>query len=263
MLPVVYGIDAWKPTAHPVVNFLCRRLTSFISIRRLTARRLIEWAGLKKPNYYYLPNCIDESQYGIKSRRSDLIERYDLQGKTVIATAGRLDSNQNERNKGFDEVLEILPELRKQLPNLVYLIIGDGDDSERLKQKAKALGVDKEVIFTGYVSDQDKADHYRLADVFAMPGSNPNFDRYPYRFVFLEALACGVPVVGCRLDDPTETDGIDSQLIIQIDPSKRHEIVEGILAALAKPKHTIPPDLEQFYFSTFKSKLHTIVENAI
>jgi len=47
-------------------------------------------------------------------------------------TGGRLD----ERNKGFDEVLEVLPELRKRIQNLVYLIMGDGKDEERLAEKA-------------------------------------------------------------------------------------------------------------------------------
>jgi len=259
ILPVVYGIDAWNPTAHRLVNRLCRQLESFISIRRLTAERLIVWAGLNGKSYYYLPNCIDESQYGIKPKRNDLVERYKLQGKTVIATAGRLDSHHNERNKGFDEVLEVFPELKKRIPNVAYLIIGDGDDSVRLAHKAESLGVKDDVIFTGYVSDQEKADHYRLADVFAMPGSNPNFDRYPYRFVFLEALACGVPVVGCKLDDPHECNEPDSRLIIQVDPSKKREIIEGIQAALLRKERTLQPEIKNFYFHSFKERLHSIV----
>jgi len=263
MLPVVYGIDAWSPTSHPLVNHLCLQLASFIAIRRLTADRLIEWAGLNGKQYYYLPNCIDESQYGIGPKSNDLLERYKLQGKTVIATAGRLDSHENERNKGFDEVLEALPQLKRQIPNVAYLIIGDGDDSERLAHKARSLGVQDQVIFTGYVPDQEKADHYRLADVFAMPGSNPNFDRYPYRFVFLEALACGVPVVGCKFDDPGESNDPDSRLIIQVDPNKEDDIIEGIQAALISKERKLQPEIKNFYFHTFKERLHRIVSQTL
>jgi glycosyltransferase involved in cell wall biosynthesis len=263
VVPVVYGRDAWEPTPRRIVNYFCQGLESFISIRRLTARHLIEWSRSATEQYYYLPNCIDESKYGVRPRREDLLERYGLIGKTVIATAGRLDSHKNERNKGFDEVLEVLPELRKRIPNLAYLVMGDGDDKERLADKAKCLGIQDLVVFTGYVPEADMADYYRLADVFAMPGSNPEFDRYPYRFVFLEALACGVPVVGCKLEDLWEINDPESDLIIQVDPSKKEEIIEGILTALSRPKGVIQQRLEQFYFGRFKARLHEIITDVI
>jgi glycosyltransferase involved in cell wall biosynthesis len=259
VVPVVYGIDAWAPTSRPVINYICHGLESFISIRRLTARCLIEWAGITTNNYYYLPNCIDESQYGVRPKRRELLKRYGISGKIVIATAGRLDSDEDERNKGFDEVLEALPDLRKRIPNVMYLVMGDGDDRERLSKKAKHLGVEDIVVFTGYISDMEKADHYRLADVFAMPGSNPLFDRYPYRFVFLEALACGVPVVGCKLEDPWDRNDPESRLIIQVDPRNKEEIIEGILTALSLPEKTIPPGLERFYYARFETNFHKIV----
>ncbi len=262
VIPFIYGVDAWTPTSRNLVNYLCHRLKSFISIRRLTARLFIEWTRMPNDHYYYLPNCIDESKYGIRARRDDLIERYQLKGKTVVLTAGRLDAG-DDLNKGFDEILEVLPELKTRIPNLVYLVMGDGDDKKRLEAKAKDLGVADITIFTGYISEAEKADHYRLADVFAMPGSNPEFDRYPYRFVFLEALACGVPVVGCRLEDPWEINDPDSQLIIQVDPNSKDEIMDGIVTALARPKGLMQPGLENFYFGKFKANFHEIVGKII
>lgn len=259
VIPILYGVEAWTPTSRWTVNYLCRKLSGFISIRKLTARRFIGWAELSHAKFYYLPNCIDESQYGIAPKRLDLLERYGIKGKTVIMTAGRLDTAEIDRNKGFDEVLEVLPELRKRVPNLVYIIMGDGDDRERMAKKAEALGVGDMVVFTGYVLAAEKADHYRLADAFAMPGSNKIFDRYPYRFVFLEALACGVPVVGCRLEDESEANDPDARkLIIQVDPNNKEEIAQGILDALSRPKQ-IHPELSNFYYVSFSKTLHSIV----
>lgn len=262
VIPVIYGVDAWTPTSRKFVNYLCHRLKSFIAIRRLTARLFIKWARISNNDYYYLPNCIDESKYGIRDRREDLIERYKIRGKTVVMTAGRLDTG-HDLNKGFDEILEVLPELKMRISNLVYLVMGDGEDKERLEAKAKNLGVADMTVFTGYVSEAEKADHYCLADVFAMPGSNPEFDRYPYRFVFLEALACGVPVVGCRLEDPWEVNDPESQLIIQVDPNNKDEIINGILTALYRPKFQIQSGLENFYFGKFKANFHEIVTKII
>ena len=262
VIPVIYGRDAWKATPYKLANYLCGRLDTFISIRHLTARRLIEWAKIPHKNYHYLPNCINSSQYGARPPRTDLLERYGLTGKTVVMTSGRLDAG-SDLNKGFDEVIEILPELRKKIGNLAYVVMGDGDDRSRLEAKAKNLGVDDITVFTGYVSETEKADHYGLAHVFAMPGSNPEFDRYPYRFVFLEALACGVPVVGAKLEDAWEINDPDTSLIIQVDPSDKNQIIEGIVKALSLPKGVIQPNLKKFYYDGFRGKLHGIVRNIL
>jgi len=256
VIPVIYGIEAWKPTSHWTTNRLCRKLDTFITIREFTARRFAEWAGIKKLDYHYIPNCIDESKYGIGDKSQELLTRYGIAGKTVIMTMGRLE----EKRKGFDEIIEVLPNVRKHIPDLVYLVVGDGPDRERLSKKADALGVKELVVFTGYVPEEKKADHYRLADVFAMPGSDREFDSYPYRFVFLEALACGVPVVGCRLEDDSEmNDPFARKLIIQVDPNNREEITEGILEALPLSGR-IPPELSKFYYASFSRKVHRIID---
>lgn len=262
VIPVIYGRDAWKPTSHPFANYLCGKIDTFISIRHLTARKMMEWAGLLHDNYFYLPNCIDRNKYGVSEPRSDLIEKYGLQNKTVIMTSGRLDKG-DDLNKGFDEVIEALPELTKRIKNLIYLVMGDGEDRARLEMKATNLGVDDIVIFTGYISESEKADHYRLANVFAMPGSNPEFDRYPYRFVFLEALACGVPVVGASLQDESEINDPDAKLIIQVDPTNSDEIVKGIMKALAQSKREISPIMENYYYEGFRNRLHFFINKII
>lgn len=262
VIPIIYGTDAWRPTASKIVNYICHNLESFISIRHLTARRFIEWAKMPNSHYYYLPNCIDPSNCGVRERRLDLISRYNLTGKTVIMTTGRMDSG-HDLNKGFEEMLSVLPELRKRIPNLVYMAVGDGEDKERLIAIAKKLDVSDVTVFTGYILESEKADHYRLADVFAMPGSNPEFDRYPYRFVFLEALACGVPVLGSKLEDITEVNDPESRLIIQVDPNNKCEIIDGVMTALALPQAKILAGLENFYFANFQKRFHKILTEII
>lgn len=258
VIPVIYGCDAWKPTSHSFANTLCGKLDTFISIRHLTARRMIEWAGMQHKKYFYLPNCIDRNQYGAGTPRADLLARYGLKDRTVVMTSGRLDKG-NDLNKGFDEIIEALPELRKRVDNIAYLIMGDGEDRERLAMKAKNFGVDDITFFTGYVPESEKADHYRLADVFAMPGSSPEFDRYPYRFAFLEALACGIPVVGAKLLDEWEKNDPESSLIIQVDPSSKEEIVNGIINALAQPKGKISQIMDAYYYEGFRDRLHSFI----
>jgi len=80
-----------------------------------------------------------------------------------------------DRQKGFDEVLEVLTELLKSHPDLVYLIVGDGPDRQRLQAKAQALGVSAAVVFAGRIAEDEKVDHYRLADLYVMPSRGEGF----------------------------------------------------------------------------------------
>jgi phosphatidylinositol alpha-1,6-mannosyltransferase len=53
------------------------------------------------------------------------------------------------------------------MPNIAYLIVGDGIDRCRLEEKARSLGIHEHVVFAGYIPESEKADHYRLADAKA------------------------------------------------------------------------------------------------
>jgi phosphatidylinositol alpha-1,6-mannosyltransferase len=144
----------------------------------------------------------------------------------------------------------------------VYVIAGDGYDVPRLREKARSLGVQDRVVFTGLVPETQKANYYRLADAFVMVGRGSEFDLYPLRFVFLEAMACGVPVVGPRPERATESANEGSLLARQVDPFDADALERAILEAVAMPK-AIPPALEQFAYPTFEKKLHGIVDAVI
>jgi glycosyltransferase involved in cell wall biosynthesis len=262
VLPVIYGLEAWTPTSHATVNYLCRRISQFVTIREVTAARLRRWAGIEGAKTYYLPNCVDIAAFTPGPKRPDLLQRYGLEGKAVVMTAGRMDPS--EKNKGFDEVIETLPSLLQDVPNAAYLIMGDGDDKARLLAKARELGIADKVAFTGYVDEAVKADHYRLADVVAMPGSGSHYDSYPYRFAFLEPLACGVPIVGAALEDDTErNDPVATQLVIQVDPNSKADIKRGILEALKRGRGGFETLMAQFSYAEFERKAQAIITDVV
>jgi phosphatidylinositol alpha-1,6-mannosyltransferase len=72
-------------------------------------------------------------------------------------------------------------------------VVGDGDDRARLEALAREQGVATRVVFTGHVAHEELPDYYRLADAFVMPSSGEGFG-----IVYLEAAACGLPVLGSR-----------------------------------------------------------------
>src|SRR5205085_2472692 len=121
----------------------------------------LSWSGVRPEKAYILPNSIDLRQFRPAPKSPKLLRRHDLAGKTIVMTVGRLVSA--ERYKGFDEVLDLMPMLLEDVPNLVYLIVGDGNDRGRLERKAITLGVADHVVFTGFVSEAEKCDYYNLA----------------------------------------------------------------------------------------------------
>ena len=248
-LLIVYGIEAWKRTPRSLALRLLHRACAVVSISEITRTRLIAWSKYAGPTFL-LPNAIHLDDYGIHEKRPDLVARYGLDGKRVLLTVGRLAAE--ERYKGFDEVLEILG----QLPDdVVYMIAGGGNDAVRLQQKAAQLGVGKRVIFTGLFPDADKADLYALADVYVMPSRGEGFG-----FVFLEALASGVPVIGSKHDGGREA-LLYGELGLLVDPANPAEILTAIREVLARPRQrAIPPRLSYFSFENFKARLNAILD---
>ncbi len=255
LLLTIYGIDAWYPIKSNIMGYVITKIDFIISISDITRQKFLEWTHLDAKPSFLLPNAVAPQNYGVGPKSRELVKRYGLNGKTVLLTLGRLSAQ--EQYKGFDEVIDLLPALVKEIPQIAYLIAGEGDDRPRLEAKARSLGMTDRVKFTGYIPEAEKADHYRLADAFVMPGRGEGFG-----FVFLEALACGIPVVGSTLDGSREALR-DGALGILVDPRQPEAIMAGILAALKRPRGVIPAGLDYFSFENFEKRCHHILHRVV
>lgn len=173
----------------------------------------------------------------------------------MIMTLGRLASA--ERFKGFDEVIEALPALAEHIPHISYLICGDGSDRARLEQKAESLGVRHRVTFAGFVNEAEKADYYRLADAYVMPSRGEGFG-----IVFLEALACGLPVMGSRTDGGREA-LLDGALGCLVDPSDPSDVVRGVLETLKNGSRARPGVPYCYSPQAFTERVNAIVTGVL
>jgi glycosyltransferase involved in cell wall biosynthesis len=247
---LIYGIDAWRPTGWGITDRLVTSTDLVISISQFTKQRFLSWSTVDDSQVHLLPNAVHMEEYGIGDKPNYLEERYGLGGRKVLMTLARLQ--QNEQQKGLDEMLEVFPELLAEEKNLSYLIAGDGDDKQRLERKAASLGLNRHVVFTGRVPEGEKADHYRLADVFVMPGRQEGFG-----FVFLEAMASGIPVVASSLDGSREA-VLHGQLGEIADPDDREALKAAIRRALRRPRQ-IPDGLAFFSYENFRERLRGII----
>jgi phosphatidylinositol alpha-1,6-mannosyltransferase len=255
----IYGIEVKERTTRTLTNYLASRVDAVISIRRHTTRALASWARpAGSARTFLLENAIDLARYGMAPKDPELVARFGLAGKRVLATVSRM----GETYIGIDEVITALGQVAREVPDVVYFVGGDGPDLPRLRAKAEALGVADRIVFAGFVPDDRKADYYRLGDAYAMPGSGPDFDRYPLRFAFLEAMACGIPVVGATPEDPEEA-ALDGALLArQVDPHDSSAIARALVEALAMPK-AIPAGLERFGYASFEKRTHAIVDELL
>lgn len=228
---IVHGFEAWRPSRKRLANWLARSVDAFIAVSKYSAERFSRWSKLPMDRAVILPNCVDIDRFKPQYRDATLMERYNLQSSKVLLTVGRLEAE--ERYKGFDQVIELMPQLIKRFPTLKYLIVGDGNDRRRLEGKVETFGLSDRVIFAGYIPESEKVAHYNLADVYVMPSTGEGFG-----IVLLEAVACGVPVVGSCVDGSREA-LLDGQLGRLVDPSEPLALLDAVTSALEGGK---PPE---------------------
>ncbi|HNR72411.1 MAG TPA: glycosyltransferase family 4 protein [Verrucomicrobiota bacterium] len=264
---VMHGLDVWEPHRSVLVRSLARRVDAFVSVSAFTWDRFVRWSHVAAARQFVLPNCVDLSGFRPGEKDPVLLQKYGLAGRKVVMTLGRLF---RERPKGIDEVMELLPELAREAPRLAYLIAGDGPDRPRLADKARFLGLsvldcadsqaaipsspEPQVVFAGRVAESEKAAHYRLADAFVMPGYGEGFG-----IVYLEALACGIPVLASKLDASGEALR-DGTMGLLVDPRNRDDLRRGLLQVLRQPRGQVPAGLTHFSHPNYVRRCHAIVD---
>ncbi|MGB5953155.1 MAG: glycosyltransferase family 4 protein [Ornithinimicrobium sp.] len=125
---------------------------------------------------------------------ADLLQHYGLRDRIVVGTTATM-----LRYEGLDLLLESAARLRSSHPELAILLVGDGPERARLEQQARHLGVD--CVFTGKVSAEQVAAHYRLLDVMAIPRRDIAVTRYAGPLKLLEAMASGRACLATAVGD--------------------------------------------------------------
>jgi glycosyltransferase involved in cell wall biosynthesis len=145
-------------------------------------------------------------------------------GKVVI-TVGRLVPW-----KHFEEIIDIVPKLKKSFPEMRLLIVGSGPLMGELEARARAHGVAEEVVFTGALPREVLLNYLKLSDVFVLNSSYEGFSHQ-----LLEAFMVGVPVVATDAGGNSEIVGhnVNGLLVPQGDRGKLASAVSQVLSDVA------------------------------
>jgi phosphatidylinositol alpha-1,6-mannosyltransferase len=170
---------AWRSAIEQSDLVLC--------VSRYTRRIVLDQVSVPPERVKVLSNTVGDA---FRPGSDDgFRKRHGWENKHILLTVGRLESR--ERYKGQDRVIAILPELLAHGRDVVYLIVGEGDDRSRLEQLARKVRVEDRVHFLGALEADRLVEVYRAADLFVMPSSGEGFG-----ISFLEAMACGTPAIG-------------------------------------------------------------------
>jgi asparagine synthase (glutamine-hydrolysing) len=246
---VVYGIEVCQRPSS-VKRMTARRARRVLAISRFTGAQLAGWYG-RPGRLSILPNAVDGETF----RPVGALPR----GGPRLLTVARLA--RSEGYKGVDRVLRSLPAIRERFPGVRYLVVGDGDDLPRLRSLAASLGVDASVDFLGFVPDDRVPGLYSGADLFVMPSAREGFG-----FVFLEALACGTPVVAGSSDGSVDA-LLEGRLGSLVPPDDLEALTGAVLAALEQPRRESCLDscrdrrakvLEAYGFERFRRRVNEL-----
>jgi glycosyltransferase involved in cell wall biosynthesis len=197
-----YGIEVWSPLSVAKRRALADS-ARVVCVSEFTRQRLAELHGIPGELMRLLP-CVAEE---LTPAEADVPPLWERRGnERIMLTVSRLVSS--ERYKGHDVLLQALVHVRQKVPDVLYLVVGEGDDRVRLEEMARQLNLGESVCFLGEISDEHLATCYDLCEVFAMP-SRTELDGASakgegFGIVYLEAMMRGKPVIGPNYGAPTE-----------------------------------------------------------
>jgi phosphatidylinositol alpha-1,6-mannosyltransferase len=145
-------------------------------------------------------------------------------GPHAVIIVARMDAG--ERYKGHDALLDAWPTVQRRVPDAQLIVVGDGDDAPRLRAKAMTFGVDRAVVFTGFIDAGIRDALYDRAAVFAMPSRGEGFG-----LAYLEAMSHGLPCIGSTHDAAGEivTNGVTGFLVDQTDTAALADRISRLL----------------------------------
>ena len=168
----------------------------------------------------------------IPTDSSNLRAELGLTDKSVIISVGRL-----VHRKGQDKLISALPEIKTSVPNVHLVLVGVGPHQDYLEKLALKLNVSDCVTFIGRINYAELPKYICLGDIFAMPSRSRFFglEVEGLGIVYLEASACGLPVVGGKSGGAPDAVLVGETGMV-VDGTNSSEIADACIELLNNPE---------------------------
>jgi glycosyltransferase involved in cell wall biosynthesis len=193
-------ISAWRKLKWIYDAFFGYRLLSdastVIALNEVEAQQYRSM-GVPDEKIAVIPNGIDLSEYAVLPPRGSFKRKFDIPDrKKIVLYLGRI-----HKTKGVDLLVKAYAYIIKEMKYIDALLVIAGPDDgylNEVKSLVASLGISNSVLFTGFISSEDKLSALVDADVFVTPSF------YGFPVTFLEACATGTPIVTTTLGDTLE-----------------------------------------------------------
>jgi phosphatidylinositol alpha-1,6-mannosyltransferase len=228
---VIYGGEILIAKSKRSIKENLYRAKEIITISDFTKKKLVE-IGIPEQKIIIINPGVDPVRFHPGINPAGIKKKYNLENKRVILTISHL-----VERKGHRQVLRALPRVLEKIPELVYLIVGEGEEKERLRCMVEDLRLRDKVIFTGEVKEEELPLYYAACDLFIMPSYEikAKEDIEGYGIAYVEAAALGKPTIGGRSGGVPDA-VIDGRTGLLVDPLNVEEIAEALLRLLTNPE---------------------------
>jgi len=189
---------------------------------QFTAERIRQFSGTTTP-IIVLHNAVNFDRFQ-RRVNSEAVRR--LYGdRPMILSVGGLKTR-----KGFDIMLRAFKIVKQQIKDAVYVILGDGPGEASLKALAASLEL-RDVHFEGVKQGDELVAYFQACDVYAHTPRIVDWQFEGFGITYLEASACGKPVVGSRSGGVPDAiqDGITGLLVPEDDPQTTAKALISVL----------------------------------
>ncbi|MDX2190580.1 MAG: glycosyltransferase family 4 protein [Bacteroidota bacterium] len=257
---IAHGIEIWHIKIGYKIHFL-KKVNQIFCVSNYTKMVIERKYKLDSGKISVLHNTLDPGFSFPKSfqKPTYLLDRYKLSNEVpIVLTITRM--SHHEKYKGYDLVLEAISSIVKT-QQVKYVLGGKYTHQEKLRldMMIDFLGLNDYIIFPGYIPESELIDYYLLGDVFVMPSKKEGFG-----IVFIEALACGLNVIGGNKDGTVDA-LLNGTLGTLINPDNVSEIESALSKNISLKKsevdklQTQQKLIETFGFNTYKHKLETLI----
>jgi phosphatidyl-myo-inositol dimannoside synthase len=214
---------------HRIFHSLAKT-DAFVAVSAHTKSCVISY-GIPAERVHIVNNGVDLNRFSPGPSHLELLKRWGIQGRLTILSVARLVSH-----KGHDTLIAAMPAVLQRVPEAVLVIVGDGSEAARLRALVIQLRLQASVVFTGKVPDDEVVAWYRTADLYALANrAIEGGDAEGFGLVFLEAGACGLPVIGGRAGGVPDAIR-DGETGFLVDSNSVSDVAEACLRLLLDSK---------------------------
>jgi phosphatidylinositol alpha-1,6-mannosyltransferase len=227
----VHGEEMNYAAGSRELSWMMRRVlrhVDFVIANSRNTQRIVqeEW-GLSLERIRVLNPGVDTCRFLPAPRSVAARRKLGWGERPVILTVSRL-----QKRKGHDQMISALDEIRRAVPNVLYAIVGDGEERQSLDQLVVRENLHDHVRFHGELDDDSLVSCYQQCDLFVLPNRQVGQDIEGFGMVLVEAQACGKAVVAGTSGGTAETMSIpETGMVVACEkPQELAQLVGELLA---------------------------------